>query len=235
MRFRYDDAILQSYSHLCGGVILARGLKNTPTPDALCALYQDEQASVVKRLADVPLSQVASLAGWRAAFRQFGIDPTQYRSAAEALLRRLTKKGDIPSINLLVDMGNLVSIRHMLPVAVFDTHSLTDAITVRVADGSERFTPLGETDVEHPEPGEVVFCDDTGLVVARRWCWRQSDESAARDSTIDAIITVEAQHERGQVDVEAALADLERLLRDYAGGTLTSGILSPARPELSDE
>ena len=39
------------------------------------------------------------------------------RSAAEALLRRLTKQGSIPSINTLVDIGNLVSIRYALPVA----------------------------------------------------------------------------------------------------------------------
>ena len=46
------------------------------------------------------------------AIRGFGVDPTQYRSAAEALLRRLSKSGEIPSINALVDLGNLVSIRY---------------------------------------------------------------------------------------------------------------------------
>jgi len=56
----------------------------------------------------------------RKLFRGFGVEPTQYRSAAEALLRRLTKQGGLPSVGTLVDLANLVSIRFALPVAVFE-------------------------------------------------------------------------------------------------------------------
>src|SRR6266699_2344543 len=99
------------------------------------------------------------------------------------LLRRLTKKGDIPGINLLVDLGNLVSIRYALPVAVFDTRTLQGSVTVHFADGSERYTSLGESGIDHPLPGEVVFSDESKMVIARRWCWRQSDQSAAQKDT----------------------------------------------------
>ena len=162
-----------------------------------------------------------SLAAWRSAFRRFGVNPTKYRSAAEALLRRLTKKGDIPSINTLVDIGNLVSIRYALPVAMFDVRDVVDGITVRFADGHERFVELGNDAVLHPEPGEVVFTDATDMVVARRWCWRQSAESASRSDTTDLIVTVESQHPGGRADIEAAVADLEMLLSQYAGGSLS--------------
>ena len=77
------------------------------------------------RIGETPLSQIPSLAAWRSVFRGFGLDPTQYRGAAEALLRRLTKKGEIPSVNTLVDIGNLVSIRYALPVALFDLRATT--------------------------------------------------------------------------------------------------------------
>ncbi len=225
MKFQYHADILTRFPELTGGVILARGLRNAATPEALLAAYQNEQQAVIARIGSTPLSELPSLAGWRAAFRAFGVDPTQYRSAAEALLRRLTKKGDIPSINTLVDLGNLVSIRYGLPVAIMDTQAMQGALTVHFADGSERFTTLGEAEVEHPEPGEVVFSDETKLVSARRWCWRQSEGSAAGESTTDAIITVEAQHPAGRADVQAALDDLLKLLNDYAGGTFVSGIL----------
>lgn len=225
MAFRYHPDLLPRFPHLCGGVILAQGLRNGPTPAALAAAYAEEQQQVRDRLGSTPLSELPTLAGWRGAFRAFGVDPTGYRSAAESLLRRLTKKGDIPSINALVDLGNLVSIRHGLPVAVFDTQALQGAITVRFANGDERFTPLGEAIVEYPLPDEVIFADETGLVIARRWCWRQSDESAARESTTQAVITVEAQHAGGRAVIEAALADLTQLVAQFAGGKLTSGVL----------
>src|SRR6266566_3749388 len=192
--FQYHPDILARYPAVTGGAILAQGMSNGPTPDRLQAAFQAEQRATLQRIGDTPLSQIESLAAWRNAFRGFDVDPTQYRSAAEALLRRLTKKGDIPSINLLVDLGNLVSIRYALPVAIFDTRTLQGSATVHFADGSERYTTLGESEVDHPQPGEVVFSDENKLVIARRWCWRQSEQSAASTETRRALITVEAHH-----------------------------------------
>jgi DNA/RNA-binding domain of Phe-tRNA-synthetase-like protein len=228
--FQYHAGILTHFPNVVGGVILAQGMTNGPTPKALQAAFQDEQQATLQRIGDTPLSQIKSLAAWRSAFRSFGVDPTQYRSSAEALLRRLTKKGNIPGINLLVDLGNLVSIRYALPVAVFDTHALSGEVTVHFSDGSERYTTLGQDEVEYPEPGEVVFSDETGLVIARRWCWRQSEDSAASLETTGAIITVEAHHVGGRSDIEAALDDLLSLLTRYAGGTFTHQILDVENP-----
>jgi DNA/RNA-binding domain of Phe-tRNA-synthetase-like protein len=231
--FRYDDEILARYPRVVGGVILARDMTNGPTPEGLLAAYAAEQQATLQRLGSIPLSQIPALAAWRSAFRGFDVDPTQYRSASESLLRRLTKKGDIPSINMLVDLGNLVSIRYAMPVAVFDTRALQGVVTVHFADGSERYTTLGQSEVDHPEPGEVVFSDETGLVIARRWCWRQSDQSAAQEDTTEAIITVEAHHADGRRDIEAALSDLLELLKEYTGGSFTVGILGVGNPGLS--
>jgi DNA/RNA-binding domain of Phe-tRNA-synthetase-like protein len=232
--FRYAPEILARYPAVVGGVMLASGLSNGPSPDALRAEYAAEQEAVRERIGETPLSQIPSLAAWRSVFRGFGLDPTQYRGAAEALLRRLTKKGEIPSVNRLVDIGNLVSIRYALPVALFDLRATSGTITVRFASGDERYTTLneaGEAQPAHPEPGEVIFSDETGLVIARRWCWRQSDESAMREDSTRALVTVEAHHEGGRADVTAALADLQSLLSRYAGGEYATAILDVGRPE----
>src|SRR5205823_3955787 len=102
---------------------------------------------------------------------------------------------------------NLVSIRYPLPVAVCDTHTLQGTVTIHFANVSERYTTLGQTEVEHPELGEVVFTDETGLVIADHWCRRQSEEGAAQPDTTRALITVEAHHAEGHHDLEAALPD----------------------------
>ena len=231
--FQYHPAILTRYPNVVGGVILAQDLTNGPTHNSLQAAFQAEQQAVLRRIGSTPLSQIASLAAWRVAMRAFGVEPTQYRSAAEALLRRLTKKGDIPSINTLVDIGNLVSIRYALPVAVFDTRFLRGTVTVHFADGSERYTTLGEAEVGHPDVGEVVFSDESGLVIARRWCWRQSDQSAAQPDTTDAIITIEAHHANAHRDIEAALNDLLALLQEYAGGDYLTAVLDKSHPSIT--
>jgi DNA/RNA-binding domain of Phe-tRNA-synthetase-like protein len=233
-RFSYSSDLLAAFPATRGGVIQATRLANGPTPPNLLAAYEAEQQRVREEIGETPLSEIPSLAAWRRTFSAFGVKPTQYRNAAEGLLRRLTKQGDIPSINLLVDLANLVSVRYRLPVAVFDQSDVSGGTTVRFAIGNERFTDLGSDTTSHPEPDEVVFVDEAGLVSARRWCWRQSDQSAAREATVDALITVEGQHDGAEADVTRATADLRGLLADYQPqAEVTSAILSPGSSRFS--
>ena len=90
--FQYHADIFARYPNLAGGVILAEGVTNGPTPDALREAYMAEQRATLDRIGETPLSELGPLAAWRGAFRGFGVNPTKYRSAPEALLRRLTKK-----------------------------------------------------------------------------------------------------------------------------------------------
>lgn len=233
--FQYHPSIIERYPTIIGGVIMARGLTNGPTPPELATAYSAEQARRKQQIGETPLSQIATLSAWRRAFRAFDVDPTQYRSAAEALLRRLTKKGDIPSINTLVDIGNLVSIRYALPVAVFDTRALHGAVTVRFASGNEQYTNLGQVEEDPPVPGEVIFADEAGMVIARRWCWRQSEPSAAQMDTTQAIITIEGHHPQARQDIEHALHDLHTLLTMYTGGSYHTAILDKDRLTFIDE
>ncbi len=212
MPFAYDPAVREQYPDVCAAVIHATGLVNGPSPQALLDEYLAEQRAAGERLRATPIADIPSIAAWRRAFTRFGAKPTQYRNAAEALLRRLDKQGDIPSIGCLVDIGNLVSIRYALPVAVFDLASVAGSLTVRFATGEEVFTDLGADEPVHPEPGEVVFTDAAGVVSARRWCWRQSAQSATRPSTAEALFVVEGQHEAARRDSEAAARDLRGLL-----------------------
>ncbi|MGH8915868.1 MAG: phenylalanine--tRNA ligase beta subunit-related protein, partial [Acidimicrobiia bacterium] len=105
----------------------------------------------------------------------------------------------------------------------------TGATIVRFAQGQERFTDLGSDSITNPEPGEVIFADESDLVSARRWCWRQSDQSAARPSTVEALITVEGQHEDAAADVGHAIEDLlDLLVRHQPGAEATWALLTPA-------
>jgi DNA/RNA-binding domain of Phe-tRNA-synthetase-like protein len=225
--FAYDDAVLERFPGVVGGIIEAAGVRNGPPDRQLREAFVAEQRAVIDRLGTTPLSDVPALAAWRRAFRGFGIDPTQYRSAAEALLRRLTKQGELPSIGTLVDIGNLVSIRHALPVAVIDRRAIAGGIDVRFARGDEFWADLGSSASEHPDAGEVIFADDNDDVIARRWCWRQSLASAARDDTADVVVTVEGHHEGASEAVAAALDDLAELLGRHAStGSLRRAVLS---------
>jgi DNA/RNA-binding domain of Phe-tRNA-synthetase-like protein len=231
--FRYDPAILERFPTIVGGVIHASGVANGPASPALAEALRAEAEAVRARIGNTPLSELPTLAAWRRAFRGFGVDPTQYRSAAEALLRRLTKQGELPSIGTLVDLANLVSIRHALPVAAFDRRGFERGLTVRFARGDEPWADLGSSTTDHPEAGEVIFADEVGVVAARRWCWRQSAASAAREGTSDILVTVEGLHEGAPGDVARALDDLLALLAAHARPeAVRSAVLSAAEPSI---
>jgi DNA/RNA-binding domain of Phe-tRNA-synthetase-like protein len=225
--FAYDPAITERFPAIRAGVVTASGLDNGPSPEELVDQYRAEQVDALARLAATPISETPSVRAWRRAFSAFGVKPTQYRSAVEALLRRLDKSGDIPSINTLVDIGNLISIRYALPVAVLDRSSLTGSVTVRFATGAERFTDLGSGEEQHPEPGEVIFVDDADHVTARRWCWRQSAPSATGAGTTAALFTIEALHDDAPDDVGSAIHDLVSLLGVHQPGSQISAYLLP--------
>jgi DNA/RNA-binding domain of Phe-tRNA-synthetase-like protein len=227
-RFRYDPELLERFPTTVGGLVHARGVANGPSPRALATAFRAEQEDALVRLGGQSPGTLPSVAAWRRVFSAFGVEPTRYRNAAEALLRRLTKHGDIPSVSLLVDAGNLVSIRYGLPVAVLDLAGVAGTITVRFARGSEEFTDLGATAVEHPEPGEAIFADETGVVHARRWCWRQSAQSATRPETEEILIAVEGHHETAAEEVAAAVADLKGLLTDHASADMPEHALLTA-------
>jgi DNA/RNA-binding domain of Phe-tRNA-synthetase-like protein len=79
--------------------------------------------------------------------------------------------------------------------------------------------------MENPIPGEVIFVDQTDLVIARRWCHRQSDESAAREDTQRALFTIEAQHEGSEPSIRQAMEDLLDLIICYAGGNCQTALM----------
>jgi DNA/RNA-binding domain of Phe-tRNA-synthetase-like protein len=217
--FGYDAAVLHAYPTIRAGVLHATGLRNEPSPPELLAEYRAEQRAARERLEATAIADLPSIAAWRRAFARFGAKPTQYRSAAEALLRRLDKHGDIPSISTLVDLGNLVSIRYALPVAVLDRDKVAGSITVRFATGAERFDDLGSSETAAPDPGEVIFVDADDVVSARRWCWRQSARTATGPHTVEALFVVEGHHDSAGEDIKSALTDLAALMPTHQPGS----------------
>ncbi len=83
-----------------------------------------------------------AVAAMRRLFRAAGCDPTRYRPAAEALLRRLTKGGEIPAIHPLVDVNNCLSAELAVPCCVMAEGSFGDSLTFRVGQPGESYLSL---------------------------------------------------------------------------------------------
>ena len=121
------------------------------------------EASARSTLADQPVEEVAEVASWREAYRAFGAKPQRTRNSLEALLRRAGRDG-LPRVNQLTDIYNAISVLHLLPLGGEDLNRYTGAPRLIRATGSETFDTVanGSDVLEHPDPGEIVWCDEAG-------------------------------------------------------------------------
>lgn len=210
MHFSHADVIWERHPELAAGVLTANGVHRDLDVAEAAGRYCARAAALLSAGSESDLPQIQA---WRRTFAQMGLKPTQYRCAAEALLRRLRKEGSLPRLHPLLDLCNAMSAAHAIPIAAFDTRRIAEHLTVRPATGDERYLGFsGET--ERPEPGEVVFADAQGQAHARRWTHRQSALSAIRDDTTSVLIVAEALHATAAGDIAALTAALaEELAR----------------------
>jgi DNA/RNA-binding domain of Phe-tRNA-synthetase-like protein len=78
----------------------------------------------------------------RKLFRAAGCDPTRYRPASEALLRRLVKGADLPSIHPLVDVNNCLSAELAVPCCVMVEGSIGSSLVFRSGNEGESYESL---------------------------------------------------------------------------------------------
>lgn len=103
-----------------------------------------------------------SIRALRDFFWRIGIDPTKTRPSSEALLRRVLKKG-IPSINNLVDSGNLASAKTLVPVGIYDMDRIDGELELRPSMEGEIFRGIGGKE-QMIGKGMPVLADDSGLI-----------------------------------------------------------------------
>ena len=204
IQFRYAPEVRSRFPQLRSRTLLVDGIDAKADPSAEIARLV---AIADNRLAAASEGEFPEIQAWRRAFTAMGLKPTQYRCASEALLRRYRKEGSLPALHPLIDLCNAASLVFAIPVAVFDTRKITGTMTVRHAHGDETYETFGG-EIEHPEPGEIIFADDGGRAHARRWTNRQSGWSAVRLETTQVLIVFEALHDTADNDTAALMSSL---------------------------
>ena len=227
--YRIADEIFQRFPGYVRGVVIAHELANGPSPPELVELLREAEAAVRARVKADAVAEEPRIKSWREAYRAFGAKPAEFRSSIEAMARRALKNDRLPSINALVDIGNLISLRHLLPAGAHAIDLLAGDIELRFATGAERFVAFGSAETEHPLPGEVIFTEgDT--VLTRRWTWRQGQhtltlpESRAVEFNIDGLPPVAPS------DVVHAGVEIMELVQRFCGGRSRFVLLDREHP-----
>lgn len=105
---------------------------------------------------------------------------------------------------------------HQIPVGGEDLSEYAGPPRLIRATGEESFDTVagGEAAVEHPNPGEVVWCDDAG-VTCRRWNWRQGRRTQLTENTTKALFILDALDPINEEDLDTAADSLTTHLHRF--------------------
>lgn len=226
---RVDPAVFTLRPDYRALLMTAEGLTPGPSDDTSEALLREAEAAAHQALQRQPVDQLPHIAAWREAYRAFGSKPQRTRNSVEGLTRRA--ESGLPRVNRLTDIYNAVSVLHQLPLGGEDLAHYHGSPHLIRAGGTEPFdtTADGESVTEHPDPGEVVWCDDAG-VTCRRWNWRQARRTALTDDTTSALFIFDAlapmTDEELQNAADTLASHLRRLGPDVA---IATRLIAPDR------
>ncbi len=207
------------------GVVVACDVNNSESPEELTQMLRAAEESVRQRLKMETLIEDSHIKPWREAFRSFGAKPSEFRPSIEALVRRVLRSDPLPSINTLVDIGNVISLRYLLPTGGHSIDHLNADMALRVATGSEDFVPFGTDQLEHPLPGEIIFAEGN-TVLTRRWTWRQANHTLTLLETRAIEFNVDGIPPMPTSEVEKACRDVIELVTHFCGGQARYEILT---------
>lgn len=231
MKFKIGPEIFALFPELTIGVLTVQGIDNHGEEAKIANLLRQAEKNTKSEFIEGQLGADPRLTSWRQAYRKFGCDPHDYRPSVEALVRRVVKGDQIRHINKLVDLYNLISLEYILPVGGENLVAVRGDIVLTRAEGDEPFIPLGITETEYPEKGEVIYKDTEGTL-CRRFNWREGDRTKIEETTTNAILEIEGLPPTTKEKIKKATEKLADLIKKHCGGQVEIYLLNKENQEV---
>jgi len=237
MRFCIEESVFEMFPQFCRGIVMASGIDNSrPRPEFEELLRKQEET--LRQDPAIDLAAHPRLLAWKEAYRRFGSNPNKFTPSIVFLAKQVKSGKTVRSISPAVDAFNIISIRHIIPCGGDDMDSVEGDVTLGRAGGDETFAPIFKPEeIEHPEPGEVIYVNRrTRRVLCRRWNWRNGDFSKITPETRNLAINVDGMMPAiGRQEIEEAAESLKQLLLQFCGGTITIHYLDAGNREVDTD
>jgi len=230
MRFKVYNEVFEKLPDLCFGVVVGKQINNKQNIPEIYALMKNEMSKVENKLKDINLKEYPEIMPYRDAFNKLNLNPNKFMSSVEAMVKRVSKGNVLPSINPVVDLGNSISLKYILPMGAHDLDALEGEIAVRFSKKGDAFTPLGEKIVEVLDSGELVYADSK-RIRTRRWIWRQANIGKIDENSKNIFFPIDGFHTNKEKVIKAA-EELEILLKKYFNCETKKGFIDIDNQEM---
>jgi len=232
MNLRIEPEIFEQYPEVILGVAVIHGINNTGSDAEITGLLREGEKTALESLGDTLIVEHPLIVPWREAYRKFGAKPKDYPSSIENLMRRIAKGEQVRHINKLVDIYNVISLKHFVPVGGEDIDKMDGDVLLTIAkENEEPVVLLGEKEARPPYPKEVIYKDNKGTI-CRRWNWKEVDRTKLTEETKNCFIVIEGLPPVDKDKVEKAISELAELVKKYCGGEVITTILDKMNPRV---
>lgn len=231
MNFSVHEDVFKSIPNVCFGVVVARGIDNKAELEMVSKFLEEQINGVRERLKEVEIRDTHEIAIYRSAFQSLGYNPNKFMCSIEALVKRILKGGVFPRINTIVDLGNAISLKYILPVGAHDLGNGAEDLEVRFAVPEDTFLPFGANEMEKVDEGELVYaCGNS--VKTRRWIWRQSSIGMITEETTDVFFPIDGFLGYNNETVLAARNELAAFLERELNCSVILGWVDQSSPSM---
>lgn len=234
MNFKAQSKVFEVLPNVCFGVVVARGMDNRKTNPKIAALLEKSIEDIRNRMQGVNIRELDEIAAYRNAFQMLGYNPNKFMCSIEALVKRVLKGGMFPLINTIVDLGNAISLKHVLPIGAHDIHADNDDIEIRFAMPEDTFIPFGATEPEAVDAGELVYARGNSIKT-RKWIWRQGVSGMITADTTDIFYPIDGFSGINDTAVRNARNELADVLKNTLGCRTSVGWVDKKRMKLAIE
>lgn len=126
------------------GACVEAEVVNTSYDEALWTEIESLGEKLRRELTTESLKDLPSIAATRRVYRSCGKDPSRYRPASEALIRRMLQGKELYQRDTLVDLVNLASIAYGYSIGGFDADMFSgDTLTLGIGREGEPYEGIG--------------------------------------------------------------------------------------------
>lgn len=230
--FRVDKKVFEKLPDYCLGVIVAKGINNSRRNEKIAALMQERMDSFYQEFREQNIRDNLSVNAYREAFRAVEINPNKFMCSIEALAKRVQKGATLPHINPVVDLGNVCSLKYLVPLGAHDIDRMEEEqIEIRFSTPEDHFQPMGEQTVEMMPDGELVYVSGH-TVKTRRFMWRQSEDGKITDRSSNIFFPLDGFKGTNEQDVLAAREEISDLLSEEFHCNIQLGYVDAAHPDM---
>ena len=195
------------------GACVETYVTNTPYSEGLWTEIHQLENEFRATLTTETLKQLPGIAATRRVYRACGKDPSRYRPASEALIRRMLQGKELYQIDTLVDLVNLASIRFGYSIGGFDADCFVgDTLTLGVGKAGEPYEGIGRGTINIE--GLPVYRDAVGGVGTPTSDHERTKMTLATTHLVVLINGYDGDEERVRANAEYIL----RLTEQYCGG-----------------